>query len=413
MPQVDWKEFENWLSRQTQETCVKIATRAALRVFPFITHIESDDGRVNKLALLAARAILTSGVAGTMPTPDVRAFAAATRDATRAATRAAAATATAAFAAAAARAATRTATRAAAATVAAADAAAAGTRATTAAAAAFAPAATRAAAYADTEIDPAELFQTPIWHETREPDWLVSVLITLPNLLERDPEWSFWREWYQGYLDGKPLDWELQKEIALIPRADWKKGPEHIAQVIEEIRKKYDRKPLDQEQVTEQAERLIAQPETTALVTSAVADQIDEATEQYFSETKVNQLPDALQPLHLLPPLLRRVAASSQSNRIAELEMQINELVATVGALNDALEKAKGRSRRYLAVDTAITATVKIATAAFWGTVAAGVSHVTGIIDVGNLLERLSSAVSELPHVLEVPAPPPVPPIDG
>ena len=52
--------------------------------------------------------------------------------------------------------------------------------------------------------------------------------------------WAFWREWYQGFLDGKPLDWELQKEIALIPDADWDKGPERIAELIEEIRARFE-----------------------------------------------------------------------------------------------------------------------------------------------------------------------------
>lgn len=49
------------------------------------------------------------------------------------------------------------------------------------------------------------------------------------------PTWSFWREWYQGFLDGKPLDWELQRRVALIPDEDWEQGPEHIARKIEEI----------------------------------------------------------------------------------------------------------------------------------------------------------------------------------
>lgn len=51
--------------------------------------------------------------------------------------------------------------------------------------------------------------------------------------------WSFWRDWYQGFLDGKPLDWELQRRVALIPDADWGKGPEHIARLIEEIKAKF------------------------------------------------------------------------------------------------------------------------------------------------------------------------------
>ena len=53
-------------------------------------------------------------------------------------------------------------------------------------------------------------------------------------------EWSFWRDWYQGFLDGKPLDWDLQRRVALIPDDDWEKGPEHIAELIEEIRERFE-----------------------------------------------------------------------------------------------------------------------------------------------------------------------------
>ena len=52
-------------------------------------------------------------------------------------------------------------------------------------------------------------------------------------------DWSFWREWYQGFLDGKPMDWELQRRVAMIPDEDWEKGPEHIARMIEEIRARF------------------------------------------------------------------------------------------------------------------------------------------------------------------------------
>lgn len=225
------------------------------------------------------------------------------------------------------------------------------------------------------------------------------------------PRFVFWRKWYQGFLDGTPLDWGLQKEIALIADVDWEKGPEWIAGLIEEIRKKYDRKPLDPEQIKEQAGRLIVQPETTALVTTSVADQIDEAIEQYFAEAKVNQLPEALEPLHRLPPLLRAIAEASKTDeRVAELEAQIEEMVATVAALTSALEKAKGKSLGKLAAETAVTTSVKIVTTAFWGGLAAGVNHVFGIVDVGTLLERLSTAAPQLPQILEVPAPTPNPP---
>lgn len=53
-------------------------------------------------------------------------------------------------------------------------------------------------------------------------------------------EWKFWVDWYQSFLDGKPMNWELQTQIAVIPDKDWEKGAKHIAQVIEEIRARFD-----------------------------------------------------------------------------------------------------------------------------------------------------------------------------
>lgn len=51
---------------------------------------------------------------------------------------------------------------------------------------------------------------------------------------------SFWREWYQGLLDGDPLDWRLQRRVALIDDAIWKAGIEAVAAEIEKIRTIFD-----------------------------------------------------------------------------------------------------------------------------------------------------------------------------
>ncbi len=53
-------------------------------------------------------------------------------------------------------------------------------------------------------------------------------------------DWSFWSEWYQGFLDGKPMDWELQRRVALIDDHFWEAGPEAVAEEIERIRTRYD-----------------------------------------------------------------------------------------------------------------------------------------------------------------------------
>lgn len=50
---------------------------------------------------------------------------------------------------------------------------------------------------------------------------------------------AFWREWYEGLLDGEPLDWELQRQVALIDDAIWEAGPDAVADEIEKIRSKF------------------------------------------------------------------------------------------------------------------------------------------------------------------------------
>lgn len=231
-------EFESWLLIQKREFCVAIGSRAAARAFPFLTHVDKADTEEIQLALLSARAILTSAVVAMFPDPILRSASYASSDAAALAVRAAVNA--------------RGIRGAAYAAARAASDGAADIADYTSADAAF-DAATyagraagenreivRAAAYADTEVDLNTLTATPIWHETGEPKWLVSTLIPLDDLLEKGSEWSFWREWYRGFLNGKPLDWELQKEIALIPDADWEKGPQHIAGLIEIIRKRRD-----------------------------------------------------------------------------------------------------------------------------------------------------------------------------
>lgn len=87
-----------------------------------------------------------------------------------------------------------------------------------------------------------DVFQKPLWIDTREAeasaqDWLYQWDTYWSN---EPSKWSFWREWYQGILDGKPLDWALQRRVALIDEAIWEAGPEAAAKEIEQVRAKFD-----------------------------------------------------------------------------------------------------------------------------------------------------------------------------
>lgn len=130
-------------------------------------------------------------------------------------------------------------------------------------------------------------------------------------IFPKNGTWSFWRDWYQGFLDGKPLDWELQHRVALIDDTIWHQGPEAVAQEIERIKAEFtaqhpqeprfpafepnDLRPLIQN-------RIIA---TASL--QGLAVQISGAIEQYHSDTGANALPEALSPLQDMPALINAV----------------------------------------------------------------------------------------------------------
>jgi len=84
----------------------------------------------------------------------------------------------------------------------------------------------------DAGHDPVGLFARPLWPEG-VPERLDGALGALHALWDAEPEvWGFWRRWYDGMLAGAPLDWELQRRVALIPDEVWKDGPGVVAAAI-------------------------------------------------------------------------------------------------------------------------------------------------------------------------------------
>ncbi|NSY38336.1 hypothetical protein [Leisingera sp. ANG59] len=57
-------------------------------------------------------------------------------------------------------------------------------------------------------------------------------------------EWSYWCAWYQSYFSGKPLDWDLQRRVALIDDDIRDAGHKAVAKEIEHIRSLFE---LEQE----------------------------------------------------------------------------------------------------------------------------------------------------------------------
>ena len=113
------------------------------------------------------------------------------------------------------------------------------------------------------------------------------VTLLLNTLAENKTVMQFWHDWYKGFLDGKPLDWSLQREVALIPDADWDKGPAHIADKIEEIKARFleDKTPL--------AEKLELNPETGKFFVTPVPARKPDLLSTTLEKTK-DALDDAL-----------------------------------------------------------------------------------------------------------------------
>ncbi len=85
------------------------------------------------------------------------------------------------------------------------------------------------------------LMAVPLWDAPEVPEEFSTQFKLLNWHFGHDEiSWSFWRDWYQGFLQGKPLDWELQRRVALIPDEDWDKGSAHVAGVIDEIRARFE-----------------------------------------------------------------------------------------------------------------------------------------------------------------------------
>jgi hypothetical protein len=249
----DKETLELWLRDRPREDAICIAQRAALRVFPlWAGAINRGWAREGKLtALPGLRSLQISGVTRRYPTAAVRTaadsaapsvFAAlaarafesdADRAAADAAGRAAVRASAAAF---------HGAPRADAASCAADGAAAfSGTARAEADADANAAAAAFAATWTSIRADAFALqsgtdpLTTPLW-PVPPPESFTQADTRARAIWAREPDtWAFWLRWWDGMLAGRPLDWDLQQDVALIPDDDWQKGPAHIAAIIRDI----------------------------------------------------------------------------------------------------------------------------------------------------------------------------------
>ena len=89
---------------------------------------------------------------------------------------------------------------------------------------------------------PSENFENPLFFPTHGTSLPLPSLYSSESQVMPDelPAREFWSDWYKSIIEGKPLDWELQMRVALIPNSDWDNGYDHVAGKIEIIYKQWE-----------------------------------------------------------------------------------------------------------------------------------------------------------------------------
>ena len=197
----DKKAIEKWLKDRPYASRVGFASRSAARVLPLTMDQFSGGDGDYLMPLMTFRSILISAAASTWPAAEIKGL----RTAAFSASAVSAASASAFYAA-----------------EAASDAA--------------------SASGADIEFlsdldsaDVALLWNRPLWPAGDMPDTLMAKWQGFQRQAATT-EWAFWADWYQGLLDGAPMDWDLVHKIVLIDDEIWQTGAKAIAAEIDKIR---------------------------------------------------------------------------------------------------------------------------------------------------------------------------------
>jgi hypothetical protein len=77
------------------------------------------------------------------------------------------------------------------------------------------------------------------------------------------PVWAFWTQFYENALLGRPQDWPLLHDIALIPAEDWQGGPDRVHPIIEGMLKRRADQEIGKGEVAQDLASLPAAPRST------------------------------------------------------------------------------------------------------------------------------------------------------
>lgn len=218
-----------------------------------------------------------------------------------------------------------------------------------------------------------------------------------------DESFAFWRKWYQGFVDGKPVDMELQGRVALIPDGIWDAGPKAVAEKIREIEQAVaGPAPLEDAALRKHVEFLLKNPVLSEATALNGAETIERAISDYLREAPANCLPEDLKQLEALPHHFRAIARviGSQTRKEAKepkFADEISKLHARVADLEKELAAAKSKELKgVISLKAAESFGKTIGSPVFWSGSAMSVAYFFGVSPSDMTFENLREYVGEL-----------------
>lgn len=214
------------------------------------------------------------------------------------------------------------------------------------------------AAFFDLEKEYQDLLGAPIWEKLTSEQSIIHNTEVIQKLDE--PEMTFWKHWYEGFLNGQPPDWRLQEKIALIDNDVWDEGAQAVAAEIERIQAEHGAEWLAHETRFPEYE-----PQTVshiwenqhlfAMSSGGVSAAITRDIDALQAEG-INQFPEHFEPLRGVSVSSFRIsgilsAANHNDESDQVLKEEIGRLTALVvkqteeiGRLKTELEAARAKS---------------------------------------------------------------------
>ncbi len=239
----------------------------------------------------------------------------------------------------------------------------------------------------DAGYSPEKVFFEPLWHRSEIPEGLTTKSIG-PTLLDTDPRFDFLKRWYDGMVRGAPMDWELQRRVALIPQEVWEAGAGAVAEAIAEIEAEWDaeRQSIEPRRPEFEPRHVTHLFENKIIVSagmSSLSATIRQEFERFRAETGLNETPEMFAPLEALPHRLDRISdilAKLERSDAAEqaLREEIGRLNAQVADLEQELAKAKADCEALQKSSWAKIAKVTIAGTGLFGSLVTALWVVSG-----------------------------------